>query len=294
MPLTQKRKEFIDSFLLEMPERIQNLRGKTIVIKYGGNAMVDEHLKHSFAYDVVQLKRIGMNPIVVHGGGPQINDMLNRLDIKSNFIQGMRVTDQQTMQIVEMVLGGHVNKDIVNLILNQGGQAVGLTGKDGNMIEAKKMRMHDEKSNNSQFIDLGFVGEVLKINQSLLNVLCENNFIPVIAPIGRNSDGETFNINADLVAGEVAKSILAEKLLLLTNTPGVLDENGKLLRELDAHKVEFLIKSGVIFGGMLPKIHGALDAIKNGVQSVHIIDGRLENALLLEVLTPSKTGTQIY
>ena len=268
---------------------IQRFFDKTIVIKYGGNAMTEEALKVGFARDVVLLKTVGMNPVIVHGGGPQINDLLKRVGKQGEFIQGMRVTDKETMEIVEMVLGGSVNKDIVNLINQHGGQAVGLTGKDGRLIKAKKLMMKQEGKD----IDIGQVGEVVSIDPALVTLLDSKDFIPVIAPIGVGEQGEAYNINADLVAGKLAETLKAEKLILLTNTTGVLDKDGKLLTGLTAAKVDQLIEDGTISGGMIPKISMALEAVKNGVRSSHIIDGRVQHALLLEILTDEGVGTLI-
>ena len=278
--------------LAEALPYIRRFHGKTIVIKYGGNAMTDEKLKKSFAHDVVLLKLVGMNPVVVHGGGPQIDDLLKQLGRKGEFIQGMRVTDAETMDIVEMVLGGQVNKDIVNLINQHGGRAVGLTGKDGGLIRAKKMLVRGN-GDSGELIDIGQVGEVETIDPEIVHQLHTNDFIPVIAPLGVGKKGETYNINADLVAGKVAEILKAEKLIVLTNTPGVLDKNGNLLTGLSARKVDELFADGTISGGMLPKISSALDAVKNGVNTCHIIDGRVEHALLLEVLTDEGVGTLI-
>lgn len=271
---------------------IRRFHDKTIIIKYGGNAMTEEHLKRSFASDVVLLKLVGMNPVVVHGGGPQINDMLGRIGKQGEFVQGMRVTDAETMDIVEMVLGGWVNKDIVNLINLQGGRAVGLTGMDGNFIHARKMLMPD-KNKAGEWLDIGQVGEIDRIDPELIALLDTRDFIPVIAPIGVGEDGESYNINADLVAGKLAETLQAEKLILLTNTPGVLDKQGNLLTGLTAAEIDGLFADGTISGGMLPKISSALEAVKNGVRSCHIIDGRVEHALLLEVLTDEGVGTLI-
>ena len=271
---------------------IQRFHGKTIVIKYGGNAMVEENLKHGFARDVVLLKLVGMNPVVVHGGGPQIDDMLKRVGKQGEFIQGMRVTDAETMDLVEMVLGGSVNKDIVSLINRHGGKAVGLTGKDGAFIRAKKMLMADRETA-GKWINIGQVGEIESIDPSLIALLDTQDFIPVIAPIGVGAEGESYNINADLVAGKLAEILRAEKLILLSNIPGVLDKEGNLLTGLTAHKVDELFADGTISGGMLPKIGSALDAVKKGVKSCHIIDGRVEHALLLEILTDQGVGTLI-
>lgn len=278
--------------LAEALPYIQRFHGKTIVIKYGGNAMVEENLKQGFARDVVLLKLVGMNPVVVHGGGPQINDMLKRVGKQGEFIQGMRVTDAETMDMVEMVLGGLVNKDIVNLINRQGGHAVGLTGKDGGFIRAKKMLMRDREKTD-EWIDIGQVGEIESIDPALIALLETRDFIPVIAPIGVGESGESYNINADLVAGRLASVLGAEKLVLLTNTPGVLDRHGNLLTGLTAQRVDELFEDGTISGGMMPKIGSALDAVKSGVKSCHIIDGRVEHGLLLEVLTDAGVGTLI-
>ncbi|HEY7985981.1 MAG TPA: acetylglutamate kinase [Methylophilaceae bacterium] len=278
--------------LAEALPYIQRFFDKTIVIKYGGNAMTDPLLKDSFARDVVLLKLVGMNPVVVHGGGPQINELLDKLGKKGEFIQGMRVTDEETMDVVEMVLGGQVNKEIVNLINRHGGKAVGLTGQDGNFIRAKKLLM-ENLNEPGEFIDIGQVGDITSIDPSIIEFLDSGDFIPVIAPIGVGGDGETFNINADVVAGKLAEILNAEKLVLLTNTPGVLDKNGKLLTGLTAKQIDGLFLDGTLSGGMLPKISSALDAARSGVKSVHIIDGRVEHALLLEVLTDEGVGTLI-
>jgi acetylglutamate kinase len=278
--------------LAEALPYIKRFFDKTIVIKYGGNAMTDEHLKECFAQDVVLLKLVGMNPVVVHGGGPQINEMLDKLGKKGEFIQGMRVTDEETMDVVEMVLGGQVNKEIVNLINRHGGKAVGLTGQDGNFIHAHKLLMEDLKDP-TKMIDVGQVGEITGIDPSIINFLDSGDFIPVVAPIGVGKDGETYNINADVVAGKLAEILNAEKLILLTNTPGVLDKNGQLLTGLTPKQIDDLVEDGTLSGGMLPKIGSALDAARSGVKSVHIIDGRVEHALLLEVLTDEGVGTLI-
>jgi len=278
--------------LAEALPYIQRFHGKTIVIKYGGNAMTDDKLKKSFARDVVLLKLVGMNPVVVHGGGPQIDELLKKLGRKGEFVQGMRVTDAATMDVVEMVLGGQVNKEIVNLINQHGGRAVGLTGMDGGLIRAKKMLVRGD-GDSDELIDIGMVGEIIGINPLIIDSLDANKFIPVIAPVGVGKDGETYNINADLVAGKVAEILKAEKLIVLTNTPGVLDQNGNLLTGLSAKKIDELFANGTISGGMLPKISSALDAVKNGVNTCHIIDGRVEHALLLEVLTDEGVGTLI-
>jgi acetylglutamate kinase len=278
--------------LAEALPYIQRFHGKTIVIKYGGSAMADEHLKQGFARDVVLLKVVGMNPVIVHGGGPQIDDLLRRVGKKGEFVQGMRVTDAETMDVVEMVLGGQVNKDIVNLINRHGGRAVGLTGKDGGFIRARKLKVRATAGPDT-LVDIGQVGEVESIDPEIVNLLHTQNFIPVIAPVGVGAGGESYNINADLVAGKVAEILKAEKLIVLTNTPGVLDQSGNLLTGLTARKVDELFADGTIHGGMLPKISSALDAVKNGVNTCHIIDGRVEHALLLEILTDEGVGTLI-
>ncbi|MCF8185376.1 MAG: acetylglutamate kinase [Sulfuritalea sp.] len=278
--------------LAEALPYIKRFFDKTIVIKYGGNAMTDEHLKQCFAQDVVLLKLVGMNPVVVHGGGPQINEMLDKLGKKGEFIQGMRVTDAETMGVVEMVLGGQVNKEIVNLINRHGGKAVGLTGQDGNFIHAHKL-LREDLNNPSKMIDVGQVGEISGIDPSIINFLDGGDFIPVVAPIGVGKDGESYNINADVVAGKLAEILGAEKLIMLTNTPGVLDKNGELLTGLTPKQIDDLVADGTLSGGMLPKISSALDAARSGVKTVHIIDGRVEHALLLEVLTDEGVGTLI-
>ena len=274
---------------------IQRFKGRTIVIKYGGNAMLDETLKNGFARDVVLMKLVGMNPVVVHGGGPQIADLLKRVGKESTFIDGMRVTDAETMDVVEMVLGGLVNKEIVQLINRQGGAAIGLTGKDGDLIHARKMAMSRKSADGSasQEIDLGHVGEVVGIRTPVIDMLVGGDFIPVIAPIGVDEEGHSYNINADLVAGAVATKLQAEKLILLTNAAGLLDGDGNVMSGLDAREVERLIDEGVIHGGMLPKINTALDAVQSGVETAHIIDGRVAHAVLLEVFTNEGVGTLI-
>ena len=292
MPLSLSSAKNKAKILAEALPYIRRFHGKTIVIKYGGNAMIEENLKEGFARDVVLLKLVGMNPVIVHGGGPQINDMLKRVGKQCEFIQGMRVTDAETMDVVEMVLGGLVNKDIVNLINRHGGLAVGLTGKDGGFIRAKKMLMQN-KERTGEWLDIGQVGEIESINPDLIALLETRDFIPVIAPIGVGKNGESYNINADLVAGKLASVLSAEKLILLTNTPGVLDKNGDLLTGLTAQRVDELFADGTISGGMMPKIGSALDAVKSGVNSCHIIDGRVEHGLLLEVLTDEGVGTLI-
>jgi len=278
--------------LAEALPYIQKFHGKAIVIKYGGNAMTEEKLKRSFAHDVVLLKLVGMNPVVVHGGGPQIDELLKRFGKKGEFVQGMRVTDAETMDVVEMVLGGQINNEIVGLINQHGGRAVGLTGTDGGLIRAKKMLIRGA-DDSDRLIDIGQVGEVESIDPELVHHLHTHDFIPVIAPLGVGKKGETYNINADLVAGKVAEILKAEKLIVLTNTPGVLDKNGNLLTGLTARKIDELFADGTISGGMLPKISSALDAVKNGVNTCHIIDGRVDHALLLEVLTDEGVGTLI-
>jgi len=278
--------------LAEALPYIRRFHGKTIVIKYGGNAMTDEHLKHSFARDVVLLKLVGMNPVVVHGGGPQIDNLLKRVGKKGEFVQGMRVTDAETMDVVEMVLGGSVNKEIVSLINQHGGRAIGLTGKDGSFIRARKMLLPNAE-NESELLDIGQVGEVQSIDPGIIKLLETEEFIPVVAPIGVGDEGHGYNINADLVAGKLAEVLKAEKLILLTNTPGVLDKKGQLLTGLTPRQVDDMFADGTISGGMRPKISAALDAAKGGVKSVHIIDGRVEHALLLEILTDEGVGTLI-
>jgi acetylglutamate kinase len=278
--------------LAEALPYIRAYHGKTIVIKYGGNAMVEEKLKESFARDVILLKLVGMNPVVVHGGGPQIDEALKKIGKVGTFIQGMRVTDDETMEVVEWVLGGEVQQDIVMLINHFGGQAVGLTGKDGGLIRARKMMMADA-ANPGGKIDLGFVGEIDAINPAVVKALQDDAFIPVISPIGFSEEGQAYNINADLVAGKIAEILHAEKLVMMTNIPGVMDKNGTLLTDLTAREIDALFADGTISGGMLPKISSALDAAKSGVNSVHIIDGRIEHSLLLEILTDQAFGTMI-
>lgn len=279
--------------LIEALPYIQALDQKTVVIKYGGNAMVDEALKSSFAQDIVLLKQVGVNPVIVHGGGPQIGKLLERIGKESTFIEGMRVTDRETMDVVQMVLGGLVNKEIVSLINTHGGRAVGLTGKDGGLIYARRLELVSKTEQAPENIDLGHVGEVESIDPSVVKMLDEDDFIPVIAPIGVGKDGASYNINADIVAGKLASVLGAEKLLLLTNTPGVLDDNGELLTGLTAYDTDALIEQGVIHGGMLPKVDCALDAVKSGVKTSHIIDGRVKHSVLLELLTNRGVGTLI-
>ncbi|MEY4625768.1 MAG: hypothetical protein RL061_1293 [Pseudomonadota bacterium] len=271
---------------------IKKYHGKTIVIKYGGNAMTEDRLKEGFARDVILLKLVGMNPVVVHGGGPQIDDALKKVGKAGTFIQGMRVTDEETMEVVEWVLGGEVQQDIVMLINHFGGQAVGLTGKDGGLIHARKM-MIPNKEKAGEMLDIGFVGEIESINPAVVKALQDDAFIPVISPIGFGQDGQAYNINADLVAGKMAEILKAEKLVMMTNIPGVMDKSGNLLTDLTAKEIDALFADGTISGGMLPKISSALDAAKSGVNSVHIIDGRIEHSLLLEILTEQAFGTMI-
>ncbi|MDB5944754.1 MAG: argB [Ramlibacter sp.] len=271
---------------------IRKFHGKTMVIKYGGNAMTDPELQADFAEDVVLLKLVGMNPVVVHGGGPQIEQALNRLGKKGEFIQGMRVTDAETMEVVEWVLAGEVQQDIVGLINQAGGKAVGLTGRDGGLIRAQKLKMIDSNDPTKEH-DVGQVGDIVEIDPAVVKALQDDQFIPVISPIGFGADNESYNINADVVAGKLATVLRAEKLLLLTNTPGVLDKSGKLLTDLTAREIDGLFADGTISGGMLPKISGALDAARSGVNSVHIIDGRVPHSLLLEILTEQAYGTMI-
>ena len=278
--------------LAEALPYIRAYHGKTIVIKYGGNAMVEERLKESFARDVILLKLVGMNPVVVHGGGPQIDEALKKIGKTGTFIQGMRVTDEETMEVVEWVLGGEVQQDIVMLINHFGGQAVGLTGKDGGLIHAKKMKIPSD-TEPGKMLDIGFVGEIEAINPAVVKALQDDAFIPVISPIGFSEEGQAYNINADLVAGKMAEILHAEKLVMMTNIPGVMDKDGKLLTDLTAREIDALFADGTISGGMLPKISSALDAAKSGVNSVHIIDGRIEHSLLLEILTEQAFGTMI-
>jgi acetylglutamate kinase len=280
--------------LTEALPYIQKFTGRTVVVKYGGNAMVDDKLKNSFARDIVLMKLVGMNPIVVHGGGPQIGELLEKLNIESNFIDGLRVTDSQTMDVVEMVLGGLVNKEIVNLLNKNQGKAVGVTGKDGNLIKAKKLRLRRKGANqNLDIVDIGQVGEVVSINTEVLEVMKDSDFIPVIAPIGTDETGASYNINADSVAGEIARVLGAEKLMLLTNVAGVQNKKGKVLTGLSVRQVAKLIADKTLQGGMLPKVECALKAVKGGVTSAHIIDGRVEHAVLLEIFTDEGVGTLI-
>jgi acetylglutamate kinase len=294
--MIQKRKASqIADVLIEALPYIQRFKGKTIVVKFGGNAMIDEELKHSFARDIVLMKLVGLNPIVIHGGGPQIGNLLEKLGKTTGFVDGMRITDTETMEVVEMVLGGLVNKEIVNLINMHGGKAVGLTGKDGNLIRAKKLHLTPRDvlpgELPHEIIDLGHVGEVSNIDSGVLDMLVDSDFIPVIAPIGVGEDGNSYNINADLVAGKIAEKLKAEKLILLTNIPGILDKQGTLLTGLSLKNIEDLIVDGTISGGMIPKTRCGTDAIKGGVTSVHIIDGRVDHAVLLELFTDQGVGT---
>ena len=293
--MDKKSAHNVASVLSEALPYIQRLNNKTIVIKYGGNAMTEEKLKNSFARDIVLLKQVGVNPVVVHGGGPQIGQLLERIGKESRFINGMRVTDRETMDVVEMVLGGLVNKSIVSLINHNGGNAVGLTGKDGGLIRARKMEIErtSPELDVPEIIDLGHVGEVTAIDPTIVDTLDHGSFIPVIAPIGVGQDQVSYNINADLVAGKLASVLGAEKLLLLTNTAGILDEDGNVLTGLKTADINALIADGTIHGGMLPKVSCALDAVNSGVKTSHIIDGRVEHAVMLELLTDEGVGTLI-
>lgn len=281
--------------LIEALPYIQRFNNSTMVIKYGGHAMIDKRLKKSFALDIILMKYVGLNPIVVHGGGPQIGDFLKNLSIESKFIDGMRVTDERTMDVVEMVLVGKVNKEIVNLINQNGGQSVGLSGKDGQLITAKKMKCIKKKGDNQppEIIDIGMVGEIVSINNRILNSLIEDQFIPVVAPVGSGKKGETYNINADLVAGRIAASLKARKLILLTDTEGVLDKHGELISTIKMKEAKRLIEDDTIRGGMIPKVNCCLDALEGGVKKAHIIDGRKDHAILLEIFTKGGIGTQI-
>jgi acetylglutamate kinase len=286
--------------LIEALPYIQKFNGQTIVVKYGGHAMVDSRLKKDFALDIILMKYVGLNPVIVHGGGPQIGKILNEMSIQSNFVNGHRVTDEKTMDVVEMVLAGKVNKEIVATINQHGGQAVGLSGKDGHLITAKKLRflpnsdeIMDKPDNPPEIIDIGLVGEVVSINNRIITSLINNQFIPVIAPVGVGKDNETYNINADLVAGHIASSLEARKLVLLTDVEGVLDRDGNLVSSITANDAKKMITRGVIKEGMIPKLQCCLDALKGGVQKVHIIDGRKEHALLLEIFTNEGVGTEI-
>jgi acetylglutamate kinase len=278
--------------LAEALPYIRKFHGKTIVVKYGGNAMTDESLKHGFARDVILLKLVGMNPVVVHGGGPQIDNALKKIGKQGTFVQGMRITDEETMEVVEWVLGGEVQQDIVMLINHYGGQAVGLTGKDGGLIRARKYKMPDREKP-GEFLDIGFVGEIDAINPAVVKALQDDAFIPIISPIGFGEDGQAYNINADVVAGKIAEILKAEKLIMMTNIPGVLDKQGNLVTDLTAREIDEMFADGTISGGMLPKISSALDAAKSGVNTVHIVDGRIPHSLLLEILTEQAFGTMI-
>lgn len=295
MSLSRKSAVFATNVLSEALPYLQRFVGKTVVVKYGGNAMTDIELEKSFARDMVMLKMVGIHPVVVHGGGPQIGELLEKLNIESKFINGMRVTNSETMDVVEMVLGGQVNKQIVNLINQNGGNALGLTGKDGQLIQARKLKVThmSPELEKPEIIDIGHVGEVSNINTKLLDMLTNSDFIPVIAPIGVGEDGTSYNINADLVAGKVAEYLRAEKLILLTNIAGLMDKEGKVLTGLNTEQVNELIADGTIYGGMLPKIKCALDAVAGGVVSAHIIDGRVPHATLLELFTDAGVGTLI-
>ena len=295
MSLTTESAQNVAHVLTEAMPYIRRFRGKTVVIKYGGNAMVDDVLKSGFARDIVLMKLVGINPVVVHGGGPQIGRLLEKLGKKSEFVQGMRVTDPETMDVVEMVLGGKVNKEIVSLITHHGGRAVGLTGKDGDLIRARKLKIerHAPELDVTEIIDLGHVGEVESIDAAVVDLLVGGDFIPVIAPIGVGADGCSYNINADLVAGRMAEVLEAEKLILLTNTAGLLDRQGGLLTGLNANDVAKLIADGTVHGGMLPKISCALSAVNSGVKAAHIIDGRVAHAVLVELFTDEGVGTLI-
>ena len=295
MSLTRESAMNVAQVLTESLPYIQRFIGKTIVVKFGGNAMIDEELKNSFARDIVLMKLVGMNPIVVHGGGPQIGSLLDKLGIETRFVNGMRVTDSQTMDVVEMVLGGTVNKQIVSDINSNGGKAIGLTGKDGELIRAKKLEVVQQSPEmlSPEIVDIGHVGEVEKINSEVLEMLINSDFIPVIAPLGVGEDGRSYNINADLVAGKVAETLKAEKLMLLTNVAGLEDKEGNVMTGLSSQQVESLINDGTIHGGMLPKIDCALKAVQAGVRSAHIIDGRVAHAVLLEVFTDEGVGTLI-
>lgn len=300
MSLSIEAAKNITTVLSEALPYIQQFTGKTIVIKFGGNAMVDDKLKAGFAKDIVMMKLVGINPVIVHGGGPQIGNLLTELGIQSHFVDGMRVTDSKTMDVVEMVLGGAVNKEIVHLINQAGGKAVGVTGKDGQLIKAQKLKLSGNTSKKKspelqvpEIIDIGQVGEVLSINTDVIDMLTSSNFIPVIAPIGVDDQGRSYNINADLVAGKIAEVLKAEKLMLLTNVSGLQDKNGKVLTGLSTLQVDNLITDGTIYGGMLPKIKSALNAVKSGTISAHIIDGRVNHAALLEIFTDQGVGTKI-
>lgn len=295
MSLDSRQATDVMRVLSEALPYIQRFRGKTVVVKYGGNAMVDEKLKSGFARDIVLMRAVGINPVVVHGGGPQIGNLLDKMGKESRFVEGMRVTDSETMDVVEMVLGGQVNKEIVSLITHHGGKAVGLTGKDGDLLRARKLQMQRNapELDAPEIIDIGHVGEVASVDTSVVDMLVSGGFIPVIAPVAAGEDGHTYNINADLVAGRIAEEMRAEKLMLLTNTPGLIDKQGNLLTGMRAQQVDELISDGTIHGGMLPKIGCALSAVKSGVRAAHIIDGRVEHAVLVELFTDEGVGTLI-
>lgn len=278
--------------LLDALPYIRRYSGKTMVIKYGGHAMIDEELKESFAQDIVLLKFIGINPVIVHGGGPQINDLLKRLNIQSQFVRGMRVTDQSTMDVVEMVLG-KINKEIVSLISRHGGKAVGLSGKDGDLILASKLSVTTEEGGKRSKVDIGLVGDVRAVNPTVIETLDRSDFIPVIAPVGFGGNGETYNINADVVAGKIAEALRAEKLILLTDVQGIKGSDGNVISTLDAEQANELVRQGIIDGGMIPKVECCIDALRGGAQKTHIVDGRVKHAVLLEIFTHEGVGTQV-
>lgn len=292
MSLSVSRARTVARILTESLPYIRKFAGNTVVVKYGGNAMVDEALKQSFATDVVLMKLVGIHPVIVHGGGPQIGKLLEQLNIESRFVDGLRVTDSRTMDVVEMVLGGQVNKEIVSLLNQNHGKAVGISGKDGNLIRARRLQARNN-ADDSEFVDLGQVGEIVSIDTQVLEMMKASNFIPVIAPVGTDENGVSYNINADSVAGSIAGVLGAEKLILLTNVAGVQDDEGNVLTGLKVRQVEELASTGILKGGMLPKVECALDALRSGVHSAHIIDGRVEHALLLEIFTDEGVGTLI-
>jgi len=296
MSLSVNRARTIAKILTESLPYIRKFAGNTVVVKYGGNAMVDEALKQSFATDVVLMKLVGIHPVIVHGGGPQIGKLLEQLNIESRFVDGLRVTDSRTMDVVEMVLGGQVNKEIVSLLNQNHGKAVGISGKDGNLIRARRLKarsQYNKTADENELVDLGQVGEIVSIDTQVLEMMKASDFIPVIAPVGTDENGVSYNINADSVAGSIAGVLGAEKLILLTNVAGVQDEEGKVLTGLSVRQVEELAATGILKGGMLPKVECALDALRSGVHSAHIIDGRVEHALLLEIFTDEGVGTLI-
>lgn len=295
MSLTPESALNVAQVLTEALPYIQRFTGRTFVVKFGGNAMVDPELHASFARDIVLMKLVGINPIVVHGGGPQIGSLLDKLNIESRFVEGMRVTDAETMDVVEMVLGGSVNKEIVASINSHGGKAIGITGKDGRLIRARPLEVRRDRPEHpaSEIIDVGQVGEVRQVDREILDLIIDSDFVPVIAPVGADEDGNTFNINADLVAGKIAQVMQAEKLMLLTNVAGLMDADGEVLTGLSTSRVDELITDGTVYGGMLPKISCALDAVKSGVSSAHIVDGRVPHAVLLEIFTDEGMGTKI-